>query len=240
MAAELITPVDELTRLPLPLVPLERVSQPDWHHHFHPKKSLLLQDESGRAVRNARLQRADYATHHYGYHGVYLGPPLPETEEEKFATVIMAAAGYMPHYGINFTKGEPRIAKLSSEQRHRLQTSGEIKVGAGDVVRGYIRNYIINQQIWDLNVKDLTLEEFIFTDNLERRRLIGHTLLALFTDKATESVNEPYYRAHKQQLILPGLPRNVRRFTKSSMGSTKIRDKLVVRLHERTVNILAA
>jgi len=230
---DLETPIDEMTRLPLPLIPVDNPRYPDWHHHFHPKRSSFLQGVGGRAVRNARLQKFDYAVHHYDYHGNYLGPPLPETIEEQFSAVIMSVAGFIPEHGIAFQGHEPRIAKLSPELRHRLQTSGEIKIGSIDVVRQFLRSYVLSRDIAEINTNELTIEEFITTKDSERRRVLGHNLLGLITNVATEHVDETYHQARQKELILPGLPGNIRRFTKSSLGSIGMRDRLVKDLHAR-------
>jgi hypothetical protein len=224
------TPVDELTRLPLPLVPLQTPINADWHHHFHPKRSPVLQEAGGVAVRNARLQRCDRRQHN-AYHNAYFGPPLPQTEEEQFATVIMSVAGYMPHYAIALKKGEPQIVRLYEDQRQRLQTSGEIKVGSTETVRKFLRGYVLSQSIESVNVNDLTIEEFLTTQNVQRRYALGHTLLGLITEKATEKVDDTYYQARRQELLLPGLASSARRFTKTSLGSRRMRDRMVDHLH---------
>lgn len=233
MAAERITPTDELTGLPLPVVPVQHPERPDWHHHFHPRRSPLLQDLGGQAVRSVRVQKVDYRRHHYDYHNEYLGPPLPKTEKEQFATVIMAATGYMPTEAIAFKNHKPRVTKLHYDIRKRLQTSGEIKVDHKGAVSEFIRQYVLAQNIQDINFNDLKVDEFLNTENTERRRVLGHTLLGLYTDKATEVVDETYSLAYKNKLVLPGLPNSAQRFAKALMGNRRIRENLVSQLHAR-------
>ncbi len=232
MAAELITPTDELTGMPLPIAPIDSPYKSDWHHHFHPKLSPLLQNDiGGKAVRAARIQKVDYPTHHNDYHGIYLGPPLPETDEDKFAMTIMSAAGYMPDSAIKFNKRQPEIIKLDPQLQRRMQTSGEIKVGGSGSVGAFIRQYVMQQPIESINVNELTIEEFLETKDNERRLEIGHALLGLITKKATEPVAEVYYQAFKKDKLLPGVPGNVRRFTKAKLGHKKMRDRLIIDLH---------
>ncbi len=237
MAAELVTPLDELTGLPLPLVPPEEPFSADnvdidWHHHFHPRRSPILRTPNGPAIRNARLQLTDYEMHHFGYHRTYVGPPLPETDDAQFATVIMSTAGYMPEQGISFTGDQPSIVRLSQGQRHQLQTSGEIKLGSRELINIFIREYVMSQ-LSSVDADELNIEEFVTTNDPERRRVLGHNLLALITDRATEPINEVYHQARRRQLILPNLPNNVRRFAKARLGPLKTRDKLVGQLHSR-------
>jgi hypothetical protein len=233
----LVTPTDELTGLPLPLVPLNELGEDaDWHHHQHPRRSpLLKKDLGGSAVRQSRLQFYDYELHHSGYHHTYLGPPLPETEEDQLATTIMSVAGYMPDFALDFQSSEPRIVKLKPEQRQRLQTSGEIRIGSEDVVKNFIKSYVLSQPIESVNINELTIEEFITTKDHERRRALGHNLLGLIIYKATEPINEVYCQAQKREMLLPGLPGNVRRFTKTLLGSHNGRRKLVNTLYKQLV-----
>lgn len=233
MAAVRLTPMDRLAGLPLPIVPAENPVAADWHHHFHPKKSPLLKGDLGaQAVRAVRLQRTD-GNDHDEYHRIYAGPPLPETDEERFATIIMAVAGYVPEHGISVRNRKPKVVKMKEEQRRHLQTSGDIKVGCQDLIRGFLRQYVMSQPIEGISLSDLAIEEFITTENQDRRLLIGHNILAQITDLATESVDETYWRANRQNLLLPGLPPNVRRFAKISLGNLRHRTVLVNQLHAR-------
>lgn len=229
----LITPTDELTGLPLPIIPPDAPVESDWHHHFHPKKSpVLKQSDGGKALRNARLQRVDYLTHHNGYHSNYEGPPLPESDAGKCALVLMSVAGYMPEFGLRFNaQGEPRIARLTEEMRHRLQTSGEVRVGSLDVIRKFLRGHILSQGIETINVNELTIEEFLTTENIERRRLLGHNLLGQLAIVATQSADEMYYQARRRELLRPGVASSIERFTKTVLGPVKMREGMVKDLH---------
>jgi hypothetical protein len=206
--------------------------RPDWHHHFHPRTSPILKEFGGEALRNARLQLVDYDTHHFGYHNKYDGPPLAKTVEGRFAAVVMSVAGYIPKEAIDFEDRSPKLIRLSDDQRRQLQASGEIESRGDAVIRNFIRDYIMEQQITATNVNELTIEEFVSTRNVERRRLLGHTLLALITDLASEPIHETYSVARRNQLIKPGLPTSARRFTKGLLGPTRSRDKIVNRLHK--------
>jgi hypothetical protein len=145
----------------------------------------------------------------------------------------MAATGYMPNEAIAFKHHKPRVTKLHPDLRRRLQTSGEIKMDHKGAVSEFIRQYVLAQNIHDINFNDLKIDEFLNTDNFERRRVLGHTLLGLFTDKATEVVDETYILAHRSKLVLPGLPNNAQRFAKAMMGNRRIRENLVGQLHHR-------
>jgi hypothetical protein len=232
VSAELVTPTDELTGLPLPIVPIENPVRPDWHHHFHPRLSpRLVNKEGGSALRAVRLQRVDYDAHHRGYHRYFDGPKLPKKMNDRFGLIIMSAAGYIPEQGLDFTDGEPAIVDLTEEQAAELRK--QIKVGSPTSIRYFIQDYVISQKLEDVNVNETTIEEFISTKNEERRRVLGHTLLGLVTKKATEPLDENYHRIRQQQQIAPNTPNSVMKFTKALLGPVRSRDRLVNRLHDR-------
>lgn len=227
-----MTPMDQLAGLPLPMVPTEQRYNPDWHHHFHPKRSSDLADLGGHAVRNVRLQHVD-RNRHDDYHNAYFGPVLPTTDQDRFGTIIMAAAGYVPEQGIAFKRHRPSVVMLSETQRKQLQFGGDMRMGSVDAVRAFMRQYVLEQPLGSINVHELTLEEFVTTPNPDRRLLIGHNILAQITDLATESVSETYWQANRRQLLLPGLPSNVQRFTKTRLGNRRNRNVLVRQLHAK-------
>lgn len=226
MARLEVTPTDALTGLPLPIVPVISPVNPDWHHHFHPRKSPILKQFGGPALRNARLQYVDYDTHHHGYHNIYEGPPLPETAKGRFAAVVMSVAGYVPEEGIAFHKDEPWIVRLTQSQQEYLQRTSVMSNNGELVIRRFLRDYLFQQDVADINVKESTIDEFVNTNNHARRRVLGHELLGLMTDLATVPIDETYFQARRNGLLLPQLPSNPRKFIKSKLGPMKFRDKI--------------
>lgn len=205
MAAEAYTPIDEIG-MPLPLAPtnleIRDASQPkpDWHHHFHPRRSLILQEDwGGDAIRTARVQKADWNIHHLDYHNYFQGPVLPETPAQKFGIAVLAVAGYVPAEAIEFVKSEPKIIRLSDEQRNRLWTSGELRSAAPETVRRFLVDYTIKQELTD--VKEQIIDEFLHTSNYDRRYKLGGTLINLAIDKAVEPLEAFYRSAWKKGYI---------------------------------------
>jgi hypothetical protein len=197
MAAEQFTPIDEIG-MPLPLAPtdLERrdASQrkPDWHHHFHPKKSpLLTSDPGGESVRNCREQLYDFNIHHLDYHNHFTGPPLPKTEAQKFGISVLAAAGYVPAKAIQFTDGEPEIVRLNKSQRGRLWSSGELRMASPKKVQDFLLQYSIGHGL--LEVDERLIDRFLNTSSDQRRYRLGGILLDLAIDKAAKPL-DPFYR----------------------------------------------
>jgi hypothetical protein len=235
MAAEAITPVDQLTGLPLPilppdvLLPKHRTDIADVHHHFHPRKDPLLQDAGGLAVRQSRVQLADYWDHHNGYHRYYHGPPLPLTEKEQFGVVIMACAGYIPDEAIDFAGVEPQIVPLRQDQRDRLWKSGELRVASTQPIQNFLTEYILGQDI--SHVSESKIDEFLHTTDDERKRFLGHWLLAMATEKAAEPIDKLYRMAWRHGNINPTQSAKPPNTIQKNLGNVHRRDQLVSRLH---------
>jgi hypothetical protein len=237
MAAEALTPIDEIG-MPLPLAPTNleihdaSQPQPDWHHHFHPRKSsVLTQDWGGQAVRTVRVQMADYSTHHDDYHGHFIGPPLPETPAEKFGLTVLATAGYVPGHAIDFKKGEPQIVPLSDGQRKRLWSSGELRNSAPEIARKFILEYTLKQDF--IGIDEKLVDEFLGTSDLDRKYKIGGKLLSLAVDTAVEPL-DPFYRtAWKKGYIDRTSAHRPQRFLKTKIRLKTHQAALVDMLYDR-------
>lgn len=173
------TPLDSLTGLPLPLMMswadfyLEkvRVRPNDYHHGFHPKKSLGLGygeggDRlrrgsigrlSGDAVRFSRGQNVP-SWIHARYHDIFYGPELPISERDKFAAVVLACAGVVPRQAIDlYTPGEFRLQSLNDKQHDfiRRRTYFEnatslTKTGQRNRIGRFLAEYILDNTIDEL------------------------------------------------------------------------------------------
>jgi hypothetical protein len=236
MAAEMVTPVDELTGLPLPLappdylLPLNRYDEANWHHHAHPRRSPLLQGMAGIAVRNVRLQLAELGEHNK-YHQNYFGPPLPETPEAQFSYTVMAAAGYVPPAAIEVNGRKPKIVSIDHEQRNRLWQSGELKVASLESVRKFLKDYVLAQDTSHLH--ENVIDEFLHTPDVERKQYLGNLLLAKVIERAVEPVDNPYRYAYREGLIPSAWPTKANSFVSSAIGRAKRRRQLVQEFHIR-------
>ena len=131
MAAELVTPTDELSGLPLPLLPVEEVLPTDdgqvanWHHHFHPASDPALTETSGgKALRAARIQLVPIGHHNYtenAYHRFYVGPPIPTERDEQLGMAVLSCAGYVPERAIDVSTGEPHESDMTEAQAKFLK-----------------------------------------------------------------------------------------------------------------------
>ncbi len=205
-------PVDELTKMPLPVLPPSkatlRSTETNWHHHYHPSSSKLLTKTAGLAVRHARLQLLPVKSHHNRYHQIFEGPEyLPTSSEERFGQIILACAGYIPYQAIDVRKDDPtEPVLLTKRMRQRLQTSGEVEVRGHTNIGSFIKDHLVRQDF--SQVEDSIIEEFLTTRQVERRKEIGHWLLDIASEIAVEPIRPIYSRALEEGLIIPdsGLP----------------------------------
>jgi hypothetical protein len=135
VAAELVTPYDELTKLPLPIL-LPDDFRPDldpetgnWHHHFHPSSAPQLTETIGaKALRHARVQLVPKEIHNMSagsYHSIFKGPPLPEAYQADWQLYlcVLSAAGYVPRQAIDVRSSNPeQPVDLTRAQTERFRT----------------------------------------------------------------------------------------------------------------------
>jgi hypothetical protein len=150
MAAELQTPIDEYSGLPLPIAPSNE--QPlnesgavfNLHHAWHPKADL--QGSLGaRALRSSRIQLVDETVHNNGdnaYHNDFNGPQLPQDELTRLNLIVFSCAGYVPEQGIDMTSNDPtRPVLLTSQQQAMLKIRAEPRIPEQREVERYIDKY---------------------------------------------------------------------------------------------------
>lgn len=149
MAAELITPMDEMSGIPLPILPQEYLpmGKPDianWHHPWHAESAPELQGLGGKALRHSRVQLVRATDHNMGdkrrgkltYHDFFVGPPLPTTDDERFRLCVISAAGYVPDEAIDLRGDEPKITFMDEAQIELLRMQAQPRrVQTADVRR---------------------------------------------------------------------------------------------------------
>ena len=131
MSEKLVTPVDKLTRLPLPLLPRRVLSRDDPeqandHHAFHPSDSPTLDMDTlaGAALRTCLSYLVDVKEHNAavkgtdkpGYHDWYEGPKLPTTDQEIFEIAVFAHAGARPRKAIDLSGDQPKVVIMNDHE----------------------------------------------------------------------------------------------------------------------------
>lgn len=236
MGQWLPTPTDEVG-MPLPLRPpdypvlFNRPELFDRNHAFHPGNAPELDDMAGRALKNSRVQYVDWWDHHMVYHGTFEGPPLPTTRAGKFGLTVLAAALYIPDLAIDCREVDPVVIALTPNQKDRLWTSGEIRAPGPGIVRDFLTEYTLEQDLSHL--KQSTIDEFVYTLDQERKRYLGHWLLSQAADRATEPIDLLYRQAWKLGRIPRKLPAKPCSVVRLQLGTTQHRDQVVVALRQR-------
>lgn len=233
----LVTPVDALTGMPLPIIAkpedlnLKEPENKNWHHHFHPAKHPLLQGVGGIALRSCRMQYVPIELHNFGkntYHDYFEGPPLPENDSDQFALTVLACAGYIPREGINISKTGPRVYELNDEQLADLKAlSNNDYINFtyhNEFIREFFKQYALARD-WSY-LRESTIEEFLTSRDLERRRYLGHFILAKAIEMATDDIQQNYLTAFKEGLLHPQAPHNPRDIVKKKITPRKHKERL--------------
>lgn len=216
MTEKLITPIDETTGVPLPIYPNPHLPpvihlpaknyelRGDWHHPFHPREALVKGSLGQQALRNCRVQWTEYREHHdgVGYHETFAGPPLPESEEDIFKTVVFAAAKFLPDRALAFGgDGQASVVRLDDIGRHMLLQDGIIKVPNRIAVRDFLLDYLArNGGLREEQGK--MVEKFLDAEGREDKQLLGRMLINLASRAATATI-EPAYRRARSSHKLP-------------------------------------
>jgi hypothetical protein len=237
---KLETPVDEMSGLPLLMVPhedvlpilwgLEKAHTPegrqiaDWNHVWHPARVVTNAGKGGPGLRESRTQYVMRAEHDE-YHAQYDGPPLPQKPSERFEAMVLCAAGYIPPEAMSFASNKPKIVKLNDWERTRLRESGEVRVASFKIVQSFMREYVIGQPID--HIKDQTIDRFLRVDPKEsadaakEHKYLAHLLLSLVIDQVEHTIAEPYMHGHQTGLLAREAPPRVDQFILGSVLLTK-------------------
>lgn len=181
MAAEIQTPVCEATGLPLPILPTEpdsraRLLFEDYHHHFHPRRDPSLSHIDGHAVRYSRGQIIPRYLHDR-YHQIFTGPPLPQTQDEKFRVAVLACAGVVPRVALDLSvPGQYREVSLDDDVYERLAAPRSIYVE---------KAYYKKDHEYDL--KRRTIGKFFASYAMQQnvREILSESVIGQFLDDAT-------------------------------------------------------
>lgn len=222
MAAEILTPTCETTGLPLPILPSEpRIrgaflfNRPNYHHPHHPDSDPVLADSRGRALRGSRMIKTPYANHLF-YHQTFVGPELPETDEEVFKTLVLNVAGVIPKEGIDISAPHSWSQRPISEDEHsRFAQPGIIKVERAKNIARFISEYTLESRDDDL-VSNRELEEFVDNNtSYERKREIASNFLGETLDDLLTELNPLHKKLKQEGLVVNKQSKTLRHVAKS-------------------------
>ena len=177
------TPIDdEVSRLPLHILPAYDLGETSEHHPAHPRDHPLLKGLGGLVVRTVRLQTVEGAGGNakrmwwggipkkYGphprYHYFYQGPELPQTEKEQFEYAIWATSGYIPEQALDLSGRRPKKVKPTDDQLAQIRS--DISNVSNGLLQPFLRDYVIRQDI--SHIDDRHIDEFVSSRDWERKR----------------------------------------------------------------------
>lgn len=206
-----------------------------YHHHFYNRRhpdleglkslpghlldhpeDIPLPRIAGLAVRMSRGQRLPTELHRLVHNTFPLGPELPHTLEDKFVTTVMACSGVVSRWALDVTTNHDDAIKyvyMNDDVFRRMAsprllcTERAYQDKAADQRRRVLGNFFLRYAIkQDLNIAKNKIDEFLFTTNDDRLRLIGHEILKEAMEVSIAPV-VPIYRDLKLQgMVRPGRP----------------------------------
>lgn len=211
----LMTPVDELTGLPLPIVitaaPHKNANTrfSDYHHHFHPERDLIHADDASLALRRSRGQYLPRWLHEH-YHHYFAGPEIPNSRKETFAAVVLACAGVVPKRAIDFSGNGPKTVEIADQQTYQrvvdsIKHEGEKTSVSSSIFRAQIgiffANYAIEQSFEEV-VSQRVINEFLETSDVSRRKVLGNLMLRDAIHLSIEPI-VPIHKLTRKEGTLP-------------------------------------
>jgi hypothetical protein len=221
------TPVDDLTRLPLPILMRGTdfyLREVNYHHHFHPEASVELgytesgkklptedpRRQEGRAVRYSRGQIVPKWLH-TRYHNVFMGPELPQDPQAKFTAVVLACAGVIPRRAINlYTSDHYEEVELSDKQhdfiRRRVFYEGAAsqRNNRKNKIGKFLATYAMDNSLSDILSEtevNRKVEEFLMPKSEEIRVSAGRFILSHAVDASVANLIELHQEAKKEGMI---------------------------------------
>jgi hypothetical protein len=95
-------------------------------------------------------------------------------------------------------------------------------------IREFLAEYSLSRTID--HVPETIVDEFLFTGDEQRRRYLGHLLLAKKVEVASESAENKYKAARSAALLHPLMPASPNTLVKHKLGRTQKRESLFPRL----------
>jgi len=226
VAAEILTPSCEVTGLPLPILPNESRPRetlfvrdqnrgPNFHHLYHPDSDSLLANTRGRALRGSRVMKTPFRLHTY-YHQTFVGPELPETDEEVFKHIVYSVAGVMPKYGIDITGPYTWMERpIQDFEYKKFARPGVMKVEKAKNIARFISSYTLEHRDDDL-VSNIEIEEFVERKTpYKRKREIASKFLGESLDYLLSDLNPLHQQLKREGKVLNRESKTLRHVAKS-------------------------
>lgn len=210
-APTLSTPADELSGLPLPIfVTPENYEghQTNFHHLWHPRLSVELLDIGGLAVRTS--YGADLPIYmHQRSHDTFTGPPLPQSDEDKFRLACLACAGVVPRKAIElFDAGGYEIIELDNDEH--LFISNKIHIERAqkpkyeyinrNKIGKFFAQYALRHGL-EAEIPKSLIRKFLKAEDRGRREELGSFILAKAINVAASALTAAHIEARREGLV---------------------------------------
>lgn len=234
MAANLVTPTDELTGLPHAILPIDisadaRDNFEDFHHHYFPRRDpeLLprtnlnpnaqpeeynLEDIAAVALRVCRGQLLPRTVHNLG-HRRLLKTDLPTTVDEKYVCVTKACSGIISRVAIDLRRPDDDLLVYMDDVTFQKVANPKVLCGErayydkpANFRRRIIGSFLLKYAAQqDLShVSSIVIDEFLDTA-VERRRIeLGNLLLRDALELSLAPVLLLHDQFRKQGMVQPG------------------------------------
>lgn len=98
-------------------------------------------------------------------------------------------------------------------------------------IRDFFRHYVMTRDMG--HVDEPTIEEFLCTKDEQRKRFLGHLLLGIAVEVATDEVRHTYAALRRRGNLPPMMPRSARTLVKQRLGKQKQQEALALSLGHR-------
>lgn len=234
MAANIITPTDELTGLPHAILPFdinagEGKHFEDFHHHNFPRRSpellpyynldpnvqpedYCLSDIAAVALRVCRGQLLDRPVHDLA-HKRLLGPKLPKTVQEKYVHVTKACAGIVSRWAIDLRQPDEQLLVRMDDETFKRVANPKTLCGEryyydrpANFRRRIIGSFLLQYALeQDLShVSPTVIDEFLATKRNSRRTELGNLLLRDAIEISLAPVIPLHNQLKQQGMVQPG------------------------------------
>lgn len=217
-------PVDEIG-FPLPIYVPDEYRTGDYefdeHHYWAPKQVMLKKyGDLEKMMRHSRTQEVPVLLHkRFNRH--FEHTPLAKARVNRLGHLLLSLARYLPKEAVDVRPDTPECRELTLEERQTMWENDEIHIKNIAGAQKLLIKHVTEQKIATENeeVRE-DVNEFLVTDNHNRRMILGKKLFRLAAKSAVEPI-EPIYLNAWESGLLPRQRLNESEETKRGITKTK-------------------
>jgi len=130
------------------------------------------------------------------------------------------------------TNREVQQILTERNERHALLSYNNFRY-AYVPIREFFTDYALRKQP---NIKEIVIDEFLHTTNVEKKKYLGHLLLAKKSETAADAVERMYKVARKAGSLHPLMPSHPASLVKYKLGNVETREALFPKLENILLN----